>query len=151
MNVNHDPDNGQFTEKGKGESSGELTEREKYYLKFDNNTFNQIPDEEKDMAITAWIKSGRLGKNTLSLEKQSFHKGGSKGQNKSYVNVSDDTLRHLYEEFSTKGEYTYNRNTGENVREYIEDAGIYIGYYRTKEGQKIKTMAFTIDYSKNVY
>jgi hypothetical protein len=103
------------------------------------------------MAITAWIKSGRLGKNTLSLEKQAFHKGGSKGQNKSYVNVSDDVLRNLYEEFSTKGEYRYNRQTGENVREYIEDAGFYIGYWRNKQGKNLKTKAFTIHYSKNNY
>lgn len=53
-----------------------LTPREEHYLTYNNDTFNQIPPEERDMAITAWIVSGRLGKihylqiNNLYIKKE---------------------------------------------------------------------------------
>lgn len=116
-----------------------LTPREEHYLTYNNDTFNQIPPEERDMAITAWIVSGRLGKNTLSTDKQSLHQEGN-GANKSKIDINskdkdkeNEIIRELYKKFATTGEFHYDRNTGKNVEEYIEDAGFHIGYWKRKD------------------
>ena len=136
-----------------------LTPREEHYLTYNNDTFNQIPPEERDMAITAWIVSGRLGKNTLSTDKQSLHQEGN-GANKSKIDINskhkdkeNEIIRELYKKFATTGIYNYDDKTGQNVKEYIKDAGFYIGYWKRKgeKGRGKRTRAFTIHYSKNDY
>ena len=111
------------------------------------------------MAITAWRVSGRLGKNTLSTDKQSLHQEGN-GANKSKIDINskhkdkeNEIIRELYKKFATTGIYNYDDKTGQNVKEYIKDAGFYIGYWKRKgeKGRGKRTRAFTIHYSKNDY
>jgi hypothetical protein len=85
----------------------------------------------------------------LAKEKQARHRGSNAGNlNKSSVTIGSDVIVKLYRQFAGTGELQFNSN-GENVKETIEDAGMYIGICRSPKGKKIKTKSFTIHYSKN--
>ena len=64
------------------------------------------------------------------------------------MTIGSDAIVRLYKHFAGTGELCFNSD-GENVKEKIKDAGMYIGIYRNLKGKKIKTKSFIIHYSKN--
>ena len=85
----------------------------------------------------------------MAREKQARHRGSNAGNlNKSSVTIGSDAIVRLYKHFAGTGYLTFD-DDGENVKETIEDAGMYIGICRSPKGEKTKTKSFKIHYSRN--